>query len=203
MSKHTLIIIDWDDTLFPTSWVVQKDIDLHNKKTRERYAVFFSELDNILCKLLIKMINMSTVVIVTNASMRWIEVSGKMIPNAFNFINQHIEIISARDIYQNKYPNNAHMWKEIVFKNLINIHLNKSKKVQNIISIGDADYEYLALIKLNNYKPFYPKKRLLKALKFHQSPTYGSLVDQLELMIEITQNVIYHPKHLDLSFEEI
>jgi hypothetical protein len=203
MSEHSLMIIDWDDTLFPTSWIVQKDIDLHKKRTRDRYAVFFAELDNILCRFLMKLLNMSKVVIVTNASMKWIEVSSKIVPNTSNLINKYIEVISARDIHQEEFPNNAHMWKEVVFRNLINIHFSKSKNVQNIMSVGDADYEYLALVKLYKYRPFYPKRRLLKAIIFHQSPTYSSLIDQIELLTKNLDKIVLHPNHLDLRFEEM
>ena len=66
--SETLIILDWDDTLFPTSWLYQNKIDLSDSHIRNEYQTLFAELDNILYSLLIKLINLGKVVIVTNAS---------------------------------------------------------------------------------------------------------------------------------------
>ena len=35
--KKTLIILDWDDTLFPTSWVLENKIDLTDPAIRAKY----------------------------------------------------------------------------------------------------------------------------------------------------------------------
>jgi hypothetical protein len=119
------------------------------------------------------------------------------------FIEQFIEIVSARDIHQEEFPNEVYKWKETVFKNLIPINFRNSKNVQNIVSIGDADYEYHALINLDNFNYLYPKRRLLKAIRFNKSPTYGTLLDQLNILTRVLKKIILNPGHLDLKFEDI
>ena len=146
---------------------------------------------------------MGKIVIVTNASMQWIKTSGKIVPNSMSFIEQFIEIVSARDIHQEEFPNEVYKWKETVFKNLIPINFRNSKNVQNIVSIGDADYEYHALINLDNFNYLYPKRRLLKAIRFNKSPTYGTLLDQLNILTRVLKKIILNPGHLDLKFEDI
>ncbi len=198
MSEHSLMIIDWDDTLFPTSWVVQKDIDLHKKRIRDKYVIFFAELDNILCRFFMKLLNMSKVVIVTNARMKWIKKTSELIPNTSDLINNYIEIISARDLHEKQFPNNSHKWKELVFRDIINIRLSNSK---NIISVGDGNSEYLALNKLYELPNFFTEYRILKAIKLKKKPTYSLLVNQIELITEDLYNIILHPEHLDLLFK--
>src|SRR2546423_12365702 len=45
---NTLIIIDWDDTLYPTSWSVDNSIDLTDPKSRYKYIKHFELLDDYL-----------------------------------------------------------------------------------------------------------------------------------------------------------
>mgnify|MGYP003704592463 CR=1 FL=1 len=54
--NNTLFILDWDDTLFPTSWFIHNNINLHNSYMRNLYISYFIELDNVLYKLLKKLI---------------------------------------------------------------------------------------------------------------------------------------------------
>ena len=46
--NNTVIVLDWDDTLFPTSWVINNKIDLTDPNNRIIYYKFFNKLDNIL-----------------------------------------------------------------------------------------------------------------------------------------------------------
>ena len=46
MSNKNIFIIDWDDTLFPTTWINSNTIDLENKNSVNEYKLYFIELDN-------------------------------------------------------------------------------------------------------------------------------------------------------------
>tara|TARA_Y100000780_G_scaffold228439_2_gene246107 strand:+ start:45 stop:473 length:429 start_codon:yes stop_codon:yes gene_type:complete len=142
-------------------------------------------------------------VIVTNASFDWIKKTGRLLPNSFKLIKRNIEIISARDLYKKKYPDDAFMWKKIVFEKLLKIYFNKKLNIQNIISIGDADYEYKALINLNNYDQLIPNKRILKAIKFKKTPEYKTILEQIELLTNNIIEIIKYEDHLDLLFSDI
>ena len=48
--QTTLIILDWDDTLFPTNWVMKRKINLLNTSERYQYTDYFQELDRVLFK---------------------------------------------------------------------------------------------------------------------------------------------------------
>ena len=83
---RTLIIFDWDDTLFPTTWLVQNNIDLADKDMQNKYIIMFSRLDNLLHRLLLAFSNKGQTVIVTNASIKWIDVALNMLPNTKQII---------------------------------------------------------------------------------------------------------------------
>ncbi len=197
IKSNALIILDWDDTLFPTTWILENRIDLADEKTIKNYIISFSELDLILYKLLTNFMNCGTVVIVTNAMVKWVILSSSVLPNARNLIKNKIPIISAREAYQKNLPDDTFAWKRLIFKNLVKSHYRK-QKIQNIISVGDADYEFKALVNLWDKQR---KRRILKTVKLMQSPSYESLVDQLEVLNKSVDGICSSNKHMDLKFD--
>jgi len=195
-NKNTLIILDWDDTLFPTTWTIKKKINLNNKDDVNKYIVFFSKLDLLLCELFKEIINHGHVVIVTNAMIKWINISLKILPNTKNLIDKNVKVYSAREKYQNKNPNNIFKWKQILFQKLLLLY-SKNNIIKNIISIGDAEYEFRALINLYN------RKRILKSIRFMAQPEFDSLMDQLNVLKKNMRMISRHDKHLDLKFDEL
>ena len=199
--SNTLIILDWDDTLFPTSWVGINNINIREKKTRDNYQVMFAELDNILYNFLTKCINLGKVLIMTNASYGWINITTKMVPNTSKLINKYIKVISARESYSEYYDINK--WKHYAFEDEVINYFKNKKTTHNILSIGDALYEYEALIKIYELKKVKPKKRILKTIKLMYSPTYYSLIDQINVLSECINKLSHKKKHIDLNFEKL
>jgi len=197
----TLIILDWDDTLFPTSWTIQNNIDMTNKFTYVRYMPLFEKLDTLLFNLLTKLQKHGTVAIVTNAATKWIKISSVVLPKTQRIIaSSPIQVISAREILQDKYPNNMHMWKKIIFDKLV-IDYFAEHGYQHIISVGDAEYEFLALVDLYNEHSV-SNKRLLKTVRFMSSPSFESLVDQLNVLHQSADKILTSKKHMDLKFKD-
>ena len=183
--SNSLVILDWDDTLFPTTWVTNNYINLNDIEVRNRYLDFFSELDDLLFKLLKKTTEISTVIIITNALPIWIKISSSVLPKT-QYILKKIKIVSAKKNFQ-KLSNDATEWKKLAFKSEV---IDK----KNIISVGDASYEYKALISLHN------DKRLLKSMKFLENPTHEILKEQIEILIDNIYEMVTYQKHLDLVF---
>ena len=52
MYNNTLIIIDWDDTMFPTSWLSRNNVNVNDNNTINGYQLMFTELDNVLSSFL-------------------------------------------------------------------------------------------------------------------------------------------------------
>ena len=196
----TLIILDWDDTLFPTSWLSKNNINLLDIDEQNKYIVFFSRLDNLLYKLFLNMIKYGQIVIITNATQKWIHISSNIIPNTQKIIQNRVPIISAKDTYEKKYPMQTSMWKKLSFKNIISDYF-KSYKYQNRGSLGDADHEFYAMTDL--YDEFSLRKiKLLKTVRFIKDPSHDSLIDQLEVIDNSLHHIITAKKHMDLNFNE-
>jgi hypothetical protein len=190
----SLIIIDWDDTLYPTSWVVNNNIDLTYPKMRYKYMNHFKELDNKLSQTLLKIKTYGDVVIITNAMPTWVDLSVSVLPKTKKIINS-IEVISARQNYQQNKKMTE--WKKYAFIQYLSDKIKK-RKYNNIISLGDADYEYNALINL--YKSRLIPNKYLKSVKFIKSTNYWVLLEQLKLIRENINNIVKSKRHFDLEF---
>ena len=113
----TLIILDWDDTLFPTHCVISNNMNVGNKLLRHKYIDYFKNLDGVLSKFLQKIIKIGKVIIITNALLEWIGLSSDILPKTTQVL-KHIKVISARAKYQ-PVSENIMDWKELAFKNEI------------------------------------------------------------------------------------
>lgn len=194
--NSTLIILDWDDTLFPTSWLVKNGINMNNEKDRDKVKNQLLELDTVLSKLLLTLKKYGTVVIVTNALPEWVKISSAPLEKTKEIMID-IKVISARKIYQ-KVSDSTMDWKKKAFTDEVSKRM-RDININNIISIGDAEYEYQALIGLyksdkNNYK-------ILKSVKFVRDPPYGTLLDQIKVVRTAIPNICTKTTHLDLKFE--
>ncbi|ARF11102.1 hypothetical protein Hokovirus_4_76 [Hokovirus HKV1] len=189
---ETLIFIDWDDTLFPTTWLTKNNININDKK----YTKFFTLLDEIIDNFFTLIITTGKIFIVTNATLNWIKISSNILPKTLQHL-KNIKIISAKQTYQYTYPNNVHLWKKLCFKKIANKHMQQNK-INNIISIGDAMYEYNALINLY----FSSHKKYLKAIKFIQYSEYEHIIEQITILCQNIKNIINHKQHLDLTFNK-
>lgn len=192
----TLIILDWDDTLFPTTWAVQNNIE-YNTKTEKYFAI----LDKTLYSLLSKLLRYGQIIVITNATRDWIFTSCESIPKTRTLIKDYVVIRSARDLYQNKYPDDMSMWKTLLFNNVANEH-GKIHKYQNIISVGDAKYEFDALTNLYD-KNSYLGRRLLKSIRLLTTPSFEVLIDELLIINKCIDTIYGTKKHMDLVFHSI
>lgn len=194
--NKTLIILDWDDTLFPTTWAINSGIDIADLEAQNKYIVFFSKLDLMLYKLLSNLIQLGKVVIVTNAMTKWVKISSNILPNTQQILRKHIRVVSARDLFQKKHPGENYIWKQLVFNQLVKNFYKGRNYVKNIVSVGDAEYEFFALVNLYTGHD----RRYLKSIRLMPSPSYDTLIDQLEVLNKSVNKLVKLNKHLDLKF---
>jgi hypothetical protein len=193
--SQTLFILDWDDTLFPTNWVMKNGINLMNSSTRDQYIIYFQELDRTLSSFIKKLTQMGKVIIVTNALLDWIHISSVVLPKTYTLLKK-VKIVSARGTYKNKSQKMMD-WKMMAFRDVVDEEF-KNDYITNVISIGDAEYEYQALIALSNRKRNTPK--YLKSVRFMKNPSHDTLIDQLEVLSVAINAVWEKQNHLDLLF---
>lgn len=194
-TNNTLIIYDWDDTLFPTTWLFKNSININIIADTQKYKLYFNELDNILYQLLYKSIDLGKVIIVTNAMKEWILMSKKILPKTSQLIDNNIEIISAREIFDKKYS--MEDWKKNVFQYIITRYVLWANQ---IISFGDAMYEYNAIVSLNKV---IKKNTYLKIIKLMSTPNFDDLIDQLSVISKSINDIYETKNHLDLRFDKM
>ena len=193
-SENTMIIIDWDDTLYPTSWIVDNSIDLTDPKTRYKYMKHFEQLDSHLSSVLEHMKTLGDVIIITNALPAWIELAVSILPKTRQCL-LNIDIVSARSRYQD----HAKMadWKKHTFIDEIKKR-SKKQNYHNILSLGDADFEHNALVNLYKFEAI-PHK-YLKSIKFIKSTDYTVLIEQIKMIHKHISIICKMPRQIDLTF---
>ena len=177
-TSNTLIFLDWDDTLFPTTWSLNQ-IEMSSKDLKK--------FDHELSKFLNMLRRYGKIVIVTNGSTEWFKstISYLKITKKIN-----IKVISASELY-GKYSNNPTKRKMRVFHEI----LDRSKFI-NIISIGDSYEERNALLSLRNTK----KYRTFKSIKFIGKPRLSTMINQICALGDIFDRFYESKKNLNIKF---
>jgi hypothetical protein len=179
---NNLIIFDWDDTLFCTSYLENKyNISVNeNIKINENEKLNLLKLEEKVFKILHLAINSGDTYIVTNSSEGWVNyVTNIFYPLVYKFLinSNKIKIISARKLYENEYPNNQSFWKLATFINISKLY-NKNV-LTNIMCFGDSNLEIEAI---NRISPLF-KESYIKAIMFMQNPNILQLNKQLKLCL--------------------
>lgn len=195
MKSDVVIIYDWDDTLFPTSWIKGQGIRISELMDVNKYIVYFHELDEAVYGLLKESILLGDVYIITNANMRWVKLSKKLLRKTTQLIDKYVNIISARDNYKEMYDMDE--WKIHTFRKDI---INRITLADQVISIGDAKYEYDALLSLKDYTQ---TKKLLKNIKFMSYPSFNTIIDQISVISKSIKEISAHNGHMDLKFSNM
>jgi hypothetical protein len=207
----TIMCLDWDNSVYPTSWTNKNMINLNNPESVNEYKLYFIELDNTMSNFLKELLNFGEIYIVTNASMKWIKACLNVLPITKKLIMEYyIRIVSARDIYSQSTSSPTD-WKINTFRDVIHKVVQdlpddyECKTFLNIISIGDAQYEYIALLKLDDYFKNTDKKvnYLLKSIKFiEDDPHFDLIIDQMQVVQKNAKSIIGKIGYLDLKFTE-
>ena len=196
---NSLIIFDWDDTLFPTSFLASNGYLYDGFSFSEKDEKIQKKIEK-LEKSVIDLINLSLtkgeVYIITNAAIGWVECSSKnYYPNFYKMLNK-IKIISARGEFENIFPNNVQEWKMKSFSNLKNYFNNKL--VTNIICLGDSMLEIEAGKILANCF----QEAFIKTVKFKENPKPDELNKQL-ILVKNQFNAIHSSiKNLTIKVEK-
>lgn len=194
--SNTITIFDWDDTLFPTTFIMQK-------MKNSLFSLNFSKIENEKVRELEKKINTiltqaldkGIVFIVTNSEEGWVENCVRIYYPDLIPLLDNVNIISARALYGKEFPYNKEMWKMRTF-----IELPKYLKIDhslktNIICFGDSNLEIIsAKIFAKEFSD-----HILKTVKFLENPDLFQLIKQIQL-VELGFNIIYNfHKNLNIA----
>ncbi|CAE7840823.1 URA1, partial [Symbiodinium necroappetens] len=70
-AEETLIIFDWDDTVMPSSWVMEEGLSLEGEDFTPEQQAKLSELARLATQTLTLAMRLGTVLLVTNAEHGW------------------------------------------------------------------------------------------------------------------------------------
>ena len=176
-SYNSLIIFDWDDTLFCTSQIAKNNYLNQNQISKIQKNKIL-KLENEVKKILQNSIKNGETYIITNSEPGWVEFScKKFFPSIIDLLDQ-INIISARGLYENQCPNDSYMWKMNTFNDIVNLY--DQNLLSNIICIGDSFLEIQAGKNLSNQF----KNVFIKTIKFKEEPTIDELIMEIKLVNE-------------------
>jgi hypothetical protein len=197
---NSLIIFDWDDTLFPTSFLARNkyfsDKNIFSTKKDEKVLKKIEKLEQSVIDLINISLTKGEVYIITNAVIGWVEFTSKQFYSNFYKILDKIKIISARGEWENIFPNNIQEWKIQTFSNLRNNFNNKL--VTNIICLGDSMLE----IEAGKILAKFFKEAFIKTVKFKEDPKIDELNKQL-ILVKNQFNAIHSSiKNLTIRVEK-
>ena len=176
---NNIFIFDWDDTLLCTSVLGPNGYFDDDFEIPEATLKKIKTLEIHVKNILVKALEKGDTYIITNSELDWIEYScQRFFPNVYELIKK-IKIISARDLYEKKYPHDYKIWKVKVFNDIIikNYSLNLPT---NIMSFGDSSYEIDAAFDMASKF----KNGFIKAIKFKEYPLISDIIRELILVFE-------------------
>jgi hypothetical protein len=192
----TLTIIDWDDTLFPTTWLRQQGLLADEVAPRGDQSSLLQKLASSAEKTLRLALEFGKVVIVTNAQQGWVELCCANLMPSLNSVLEDVAIVSARSAYE-ACSNCPADWKRLAFDLVFeNEFLNEPRSLQyNVISLGDSLYEQQALTSLCQKR----HDVLGKSMKFLEAPAIEQLIEEHEFAVSCFLQVAEHNGSLDVE----
>jgi hypothetical protein len=194
---RNLIIFDWDDTLFPTTWLYQQGLLDEDAEVSEEQGEQLRALASLVATTLVVAKRRSGVSIVTNAEHGWVELSCRKFMPTLHAHLQDVHIVSARTRHEKHGLFAPTTWKCLAFEEVVGDFFCAPDGAgvalrRNIISIGDSEHEMEALKWVANGTECYAK-----SMKFVQKPSVEQLIDQHELVAGSVDDVLDHGGNLD------
>mmetsp|Transcript_33108 Transcript_33108/g.101793 ORF Transcript_33108/g.101793 Transcript_33108/m.101793 type:complete len:268 (+) Transcript_33108:86-889(+) len=192
-----LVILDWDDTILPTTWLQREGLleDNSEAPSAEQQSKL-EELADCAVRTLALARQQGRVIIVTNALQGWVEWScWKFMPGLLAEVHG-VEVISARSLYE-PLGAEVNQWKCFAFTQEVDALCSRGPagRQRTILSIGDSIYEHNALLHVTRDRPDCSGK----SLKFTSHPRVEELTEQHRLLLGCLQDVVEHLGDLDID----
>jgi len=190
-APELLILLDWDDTIMPTTYLQRRGIDLTTTEVPEDVASALSAYGEHAANTLRALLLHGNVVIVTNAEWGWVELTAARFLPAVEPFFRDLECISARSTFEPKGYVTPAEWKEEAFAQVVNLRFG-DRRGMPVLSIGDAKHEREAVHRLALRCGIVPKSVKLMVLPD---------VDMLQREHELLFDQVHHLCTVDGSFD--
>jgi hypothetical protein len=186
-----LILLDWDDTIMPTTYLPRRGIDLTTTEVPEDVAAALSAYGEHAANTVRALSLHGSVVIVTNAEWGWVELTAARFLPAVEPLLKDLECISARSTYEPKGYATPAEWKEEAFAQVVKLRFGDRQGLP-VLSIGDAKHEREAVHRLALRCGIVPKSVKLVVLPD---------VEMLQREHELLFDQVHHLCTVDGSFD--
>jgi hypothetical protein len=195
-----LIVFDYDDTLFPTTYLAQKGYRLDGPDVSDDVREILDEYSVVVRETLTLARKLGNVIILTNAETGWIELTSQKFTPALSQLFESFPLVSARSIYEPLGISSPFQWKLRAFESVIHEHFAKmpmKHAARHVVSFGDSIHErdaaHQVCAKLAS--------TVCKSIKFMERPDIGQLTKQHSLISECFDQIVYHQGTLDLCIQ--
>jgi len=203
-SANTLFILDWDDTLLPSSWLHQNGISMNPSSmdmgAKQHHTEVCETVAPHVADLITRAKEFGQVMIVTNATKSWVEHGCALFMPSILTLILSLPIISAADLYEYT-SSNPMAWKRIAFQNdvLYLAFCGQPITTRTVISIGDGEPERQAVHTLAS-SPY--GSIVAKSLKFRDKPSPVMLVEELKATLKVIPFFVASLERLNLMWNE-
>jgi len=196
LHADALIIFDWDDTLFPTSWILEQGLLAEGATVSAEQEAHLEKLADQVSSTLHIAMGLGKVVIITNAEQGWIEESCTKFTPSLASLLRAIDMVSARSSF-GQYTKVASEWKRMAFAHEVDLFYGSGHAGQqrNILSVGDSLHEQRALKSVSKCAPHCSGK----SIKLFDVPSIGQLMEQHELLAGCLQDMVEYDGPLDVE----
>lgn len=194
-----LLIFDYDDTLFPTSFLAQKGYRLDGPDASPELQRMLDNYSQIVMKTLMVARELGQVVIVTNAETGWIELTSQKFTPTLSDMLESFPLVSARSTYEPLGITSPFQWKLRAFESVIHEHWSSVgiSDGGHVISFGDSIHERDAAHQVCSKLPV----TMCKSIKFMERPDISQLTKQHSLIVDCFEQIIAHQGTLDLCIQ--
>eukprot|EP00930_Biecheleria_cincta_P086211 TRINITY_DN75539_c0_g1_i1.p1 TRINITY_DN75539_c0_g1~~TRINITY_DN75539_c0_g1_i1.p1 ORF type:complete len:274 (+),score=50.33 TRINITY_DN75539_c0_g1_i1:104-925(+) len=201
-SPEVVILIDWDDTILPTTWLhlqglLGADGSINALKMSSQQRTLLHELESKVTQVLWSAMSHGRVVVVTNAVEGWVQASSSaFMPDLCRVLDQ-LDVISARSMYECDGDASPFSWKQLAFADVLDAAFDErlQSAQQHVISIGDSMCEHAALTAMREKS----NSHYAKSLKLMERPSIEVLIEEHSVMSDTLEFLAYHEGHLDLE----
>mmetsp|Transcript_94709 Transcript_94709/g.203381 ORF Transcript_94709/g.203381 Transcript_94709/m.203381 type:complete len:269 (-) Transcript_94709:133-939(-) len=197
---ETIIVLDWDDTLLPSTWIAREGLRLDGTVVPSpAQEAQLRRLARSVARTLRGAKRCGRVVLVTNAERGWIELSCHRFMPSLCPLLENINTISARSLYERVGVTSPLEWKSRAFASIIDDFYKPcaADHRKNVISLGDSAHERWALMQVTKTLSNCSNK----SLKFIEQPDLRQLRKEHELISRCIPYIVSHAGNLDLRVQ--
>lgn len=207
MLRRNLFLIDFDDSLLPTTWLQQQQHHAEKDGGGGGAVEQLQNLEKHVLAFLLSVLPFGRVLLVTNAAQGWVELACAMYFPSVAKLLPVIEVVSARALFEPLFPDSPGEWKIAAFRDILHCalpqHQDDSHRLHgepktSVVSVGDSFYEreavHIAAGELDSV--------LVKSIQLMSRPTALELSSQLEILNQCMLQVLECDSHLDLMLQK-